>query len=133
MRYGFMAAAWDLFESAAKSLSNIRREPFGAPASLGSENWKVLLLLEGQVASIRRTRQIWQSGGATDLCRLLHEFSNRRASDDHDKVFGLLSLAKPGHGVVPDYNVDISETFRRTAWALIQATHSLDVWIGDQR
>lgn len=68
-----------------------------------------------------------------DLNRLLHEFSHRRASDDRDKVYGLLSLAQPGHGVVPDYNVDVEETFRRTACALIRATHSLDVWTGDQR
>lgn len=85
------------------------------------------------MASIRRIRENWQSGGATDLNRLLHEFSHRRASDDRDKIYGLLSLAEPGHGVVPDYNVDVSETFRRTACALIQATHSLDVWTGDQR
>lgn len=133
VRYGYMTAHWNIFEAAVTSLSSIRREPFGAQAISESENWKVLLLLESQVASIRRTRENWQSGEATDLSRLLHEFSNRLASDDHDKVFGLLSLAKPGHGVVPDYNVGVSETFRRTAWALIQSTHSLDVWTGDQR
>lgn len=270
IRYGAMSAPWDLLELAATVLSELRLEPSRAQAKLESENWKVLLLLESQVAGIRRIRKAWDAKGVTtrdyllhemllsddkgvrkasirrlkviceseavvrrdpllqeilesndmvtraasilqlrknwsdmlhgslrqalssgnqrtqatnirrrlitlestseavnltnllneilesnhlksqtayirqvcekwqaeaakSLNQLLQEFSNRRASDDRDKLFGLLSLASPGHGVIPDYTLDVSETFRNTVLCLIKASGSLDVWSGDQR
>lgn len=128
-----MSIPWDTLASAAASLASLKREPSRALAKLEFENWKVLLRLESQVMSLCRTRQDWRLEGATDLGHLLHEFSNRHASDDRDKVFGLLSLARPGHGVVPDYNLDVGETFQNTALCLIEASKSLDIWTGDQR
>lgn len=133
IRYGPAFMSWDLLESAAATLSKLQRDPLRAQTKLESENWKVLLLLEIQVCRIRRIRQDWQLEGATDLGQLLHEFSSRHASDDRDKVFGLLSLATPGHGVIPDYNLNVGETFRNTALCLIKSSRSLDVWTGDQR
>lgn len=270
IRYGAMSAPWDLLELAATVLSELRLEPSRAQAKLESENWKVLLLLESQVAGIRRIRKAWDAKGVTtrdyllhemllsddqgvraanirrlkvireseavarldpllqeilesndmvtraasilqlrknwsymlhgslrqalssgnqrtqatnirrrlitlettseavnltnllneilesnrleiqtanirqvcekwqaeaakNLNQLLQEFSNRRASDDRDKLFGLLSLASPGHGVIPDYTLDVNETFRNTVLCLIKASGSLDVWSGDQR
>lgn len=89
--------------------------------------------LESRTASVRRIRDGWRSEAAKSLNQVLQEFSSRRASDDRDKVFGLLSLASPGHDVVPDYTLDVSETFRNTVLCLIKASGSLDVWTGDQR
>lgn len=133
VRYGPISAPWHLLEAAAFALSQLKRKPSAGQTKLEPEIWKLLLLLESRISSIQRIRRNWQLEGATSLGYLLHEFSNRRASDDRDKVFGLLSLSKPGHGVVPDYTLDVAEIYRDTALSLIESSSSLDVWIGDQR
>lgn len=105
----------------------------GHQSALEPENLKVLTLLKLQLLSLERTRRRWHEEEGIELTRLLQEFSVRKASDDRDKVYGLLSLAKPGHGIRPYYGDDVFQAYRRVALSLIRTDRSLSCWSGDQR
>lgn len=135
VQYGTTAASWEVFSRAAQVLS---REDIGTTdlayqSVLESENSKVLTLLKRQLLSLEGTRRRWNTEGGIELIRLLQEFSVRKASDDRDKVYGLLSLAKPGHFIDADYSHDVLHTYRMVALELIRADTSLSCWSGDQR
>lgn len=135
VHYGNTVASWRVLVDAAVALSpsNIGLPP--AVTRLEPENLKVLSLLHSRVSTLQRTRDTWRTHGGVELVRLLHEFSNRRASDDRDKVYGLLGLAKQGYDILPNYEPehDVLTTYCDTAFGVIQAEESLTCWIGDQK
>lgn len=103
-------------------------------SGIETENIKVFVLFANQLAGLEETRRRWRAEGGTDLVRLLQEFSDRQASDDRDKVYGLLSLAKEDQKYIkPNYELDVFETYRATVLALIGKGRSLACWAGDQK
>lgn len=126
VQYGSVVVPWAVLERAAKAMSR------GHNSNLEPEHQNVLTRLATQLSSLEQTRRRWRAEGGIQLIRLLQEFSDRKASDDRDKVYGLLSLAKQGHLVMPDYSHDVFETYRSTALSLIRADASLSCWAGDQ-
>lgn len=135
VQYGTTAASWELFRRVAQVLSEADNEnlDLGRQSALEPENLKVLTLLKLQLLSLERTRRRWNEEEGIELIRLLQEFSVRKASDDRDKVYALLSLAKPGHGIRPYYGDDVFQAYRRVALSLIRTDTSLSCWSGDQR
>lgn len=132
VQYGTVSAPWRIFTGAVSVLSSNPRN-LASWAGLEPENCQVLALLSNQLSTLERTRQQWHSDGGAHLLHLLQEFSNRQASDDCDKVYGLLGLAKNRHIIEPDYRLGILEVYRSTALALIRSDSSLACWVGDQR
>lgn len=133
VQYGTITASWRVFSRATKALSSPGAGHSRFLSALEPENRKVLSLLMNQSSTIERTRQRWRAEGGTALVRLLQEFSHRQASDDRDKVFGLLSLAKRTHLMTPNYSLDVYQTYREAALSSIRAESSLDCWAGDQK
>lgn len=132
VQYGSIAAPWQVLDRAMTAMSRIDIEDLGYNSTLEPENRKVLALLASQLSSLDQTRRRWHAEGGIELFHLLQEFSNRKASDDRDKVYGLLGLAKQGHRIKPDYSHDVFKTYRSTALSLLQADASLFCWAGDQ-
>ncbi|KAJ4287344.1 hypothetical protein N0V90_012742 [Kalmusia sp. IMI 367209] len=64
------------------------------------------------------------------LLTLLQKFRNRRASDPRDKVYALLSLAKPNgkkQNILPDYILSEREVYIQATLEIISDTKSLAV------
>jgi hypothetical protein len=135
VRYGNITTSWQVFVQAANTWSMPQTRELAHRVALEEENIKVLELFENQVSGLERTRRRWRAGGGTSLVRLLQEFSHRQASDDRDKVYGLLSLAKKQQKarIDLDYSGNVLDTYRNTALALIKTEASLACWFGDQR
>lgn len=129
VQYGTISVPWPILVRAAKTFSTFPN----AYESLESDDKKVFSLVESQVSNIERTRIKWRTDGGNDLVRLLQEFSSRQASDDRDKVYGVLSLAKDGHSIVPDYNLDVFLSYQKVALALMNGSSGLTCWVGDQK
>lgn len=129
IHYGTFSVPWTVLTRAAKTPSAFANMKI----LVESENWKVLSLVESQVSNIDRTRVRWLTDGGNDLVQLLQEFSNRQASDDRDKVYGVLSLARDGHAILPDYNLDLFQAYRNVALALMNKCPGLTCWLGDQK
>ncbi|KAJ0109981.1 hypothetical protein J7T55_014783 [Diaporthe amygdali] len=134
IQYGTITAHWKVFVLAAKFWSLAGTGYLRGMAAIGTENVKVFTRFANQLSSLERTRSKWLADGGADLVRILQEFSDREASDDRDKVYGLLSLAKQGpRSIRPDYKLDVYETYRATALSLIRDGQSLACWAGDQK
>lgn len=118
----------------AKTWSLPKTRQVANSSGIEPENLKVFVLFANQLTGLEETRRRWQADGGTDLVRLLQEFSDRQASDDRDKVYGLLSLAKHDQKYIwPNYELDVFGTYRATALALIGRGGSLACWAGDQK
>lgn len=135
IRYGNLMTSWQVFVQAANTWSMPQTRELAHRATLEAENIKVMDLFESQVAGLERTRRRWRAAGGTSFARLLQEFSHRKASDDRDKVYGLLSLTKQEQQafIDLDYCGSVLDTYRDTALALLKAETSLGCWTGDQR
>ncbi|KAJ4420840.1 hypothetical protein N0V82_004135 [Gnomoniopsis sp. IMI 355080] len=129
VQFGAISVPWPVLVGASKVISDC----MDVRTTIEPENTKVLVLLASQVSNIERTRSRWHADGGIDLVRLLQEFSNRQASDDRDKVYAILSLASPGHHVVPEYGGDVLKTYRVTALSLLNSGTGLRCWAGDQK
>ncbi|KAE8448242.1 hypothetical protein EG329_009673 [Mollisiaceae sp. DMI_Dod_QoI] len=76
-------------------------------------------------------REVWMDGRDRALLPLLRRFSGRKASDDRDKVFALLSLAPTQTQITPDYTLSVSAVFQTTVLDIFKTTKSLSVLAGD--
>lgn len=132
VHFGNVSAPWKVLVGAASVTSSVRREST-ALAELEFENFKVLELFQNQLLSLEETRRIWKADRGSNLGRLLQQFSDRQASDDRDKVYGLLSLAKQGHNIQPNYELDVQQTYINTFLSIIKSDVSLVCWAGDQK
>lgn len=132
IQLGNISAHWEVFVKAANVISSARRES-PALAALDPENTKVLELFQDKLLNFEQTRRRWHADGGTDLGHLLQQFSSCEASDDRDKVYGLLGLAKKGHNIRPDYRLDVLETYKNSALSIIHANASSACWAGDQQ
>jgi len=76
-------------------------------------------------------RELWTEGQQNTLLPLMRCFSGRKAGDDRDKVYALLSLAREWKSIAPDYSLNIKEVFQNTVLDIIKSTKTLAVLIGD--
>ncbi|KAH8763202.1 heterokaryon incompatibility protein-domain-containing protein, partial [Diaporthe sp. PMI_573] len=134
VRYGTITMYWDALVATADVWSSPETRLVATSAGIEPENLKVFALFTNQLIGLEQTRRKWRTQGGTDLARLLQEFSDRQATDDRDKVYGLLGLAKQDqHDIEAAYGLDVSETYRVTALTLIGNRGSLACWCGDQK
>ncbi|KAH9224348.1 heterokaryon incompatibility protein-domain-containing protein, partial [Leptodontidium sp. 2 PMI_412] len=90
LHYDTTTAPWDMFVKAAQ---NYTKNSF-APriSSFPREYSDVLSFFSRIVLDIYHLRCQWGKAETTTLLSLLRQFSNRKASDDRDKVYALLGL-----------------------------------------
>ncbi|KAI1130741.1 heterokaryon incompatibility protein-domain-containing protein [Nemania abortiva] len=100
--YGNVTAPWNMFVQAAETIKSQPHRLIGE-----AEYVKVLSLF---------TRQ---------------RFSDRKATDERDKIYALLGLAKEEGLLVPNYSVDIYTLYEETAIALIKNYYNLALFLGD--
>lgn len=134
IQYGPITLHWETLVETANVWSLPKTRKVAESAGIEPENLRVFSRFANQVTGLEQTRRRWHAEGGTDLVRLLQEFSDRQATDDRDKVYGLLSLAKQNQKFIkPDYQLEVFETYRATALALIGKGGSLACWTGDQK
>lgn len=134
IHYGTISLPWEILVATANVWSLPKTKQFASSAGIETENLKVFTLFANQLNGLEQARRKWHADGGTDLVRLLQEFSGRQASDDRDKVYGLLSLAKQGQQyITANYFFDVFHTYRFTALAIIANGESLVCWAGDQK
>lgn len=123
VHYGTVSVSWDICCLATYISGRLLAE-------LEPENSKVLNLFSNRMMSLQWTRQKQGTYQGTDLVYLLQQFSDRQASDDRDKVYGLLGLSNSLYDIWPNYDLDTVETYKNVALSLVQI--SLACWVGDQ-
>lgn len=134
IQYGTTTLPWEALVATAEVWSLPQARQLAINAGIEPENLKVFALFANQLTGLEQTRTKWRAEGGIDLVRLLQEFSDRQASDDRDKVYGILSLAKQGQRYIePNYILDVFGTYRATALSLIGNGGSLACWAGDQK
>ncbi|RSL41564.1 hypothetical protein CEP54_015780 [Fusarium duplospermum] len=128
LRYGNVSAPWGMIADAASSRPN--RLVVGAHGIVSIDDAKVLNLLS-RVEEIDRFRRAWGENDRPNILSLLREFSNRKASDERDKIYALLSLCDYKTGIWPDYSLEVRETYKMATLDIIQHARSLSVLTGD--
>lgn len=132
IRYGTIEISWEAMVAAADVWSLAETRQVATDAGIETENLKVLDLFANQLIGLEKTREKWRTEGGTDLVRLLQEFSDRHATDDRDKVYGIRSLVKPDQQYInPSYELNVYGTYKATALALIRNGGTLACWAGD--
>ncbi|KAF4633568.1 hypothetical protein G7Y89_g4550 [Cudoniella acicularis] len=129
MVYGSSIAPWDMFVAAARWES--RNRASSTPLSFPHEYSTVLSYFSRMILDIERMRRVWNSAQLTGLLPLLRRFSGRRASDDRDKVYALLSLARKQTSIKPNYFLSVPLVFQTSVLDIIKRTKSLTVLAGD--
>lgn len=134
VQYGTITLPWESLVATANTWSLPKTRQVANSAGIEPENLKVFALFANQLIGLEQARRKWHDECGTELVRLLQEFSDRQATDDRDKVYGLLSLVKLGQWYIePDYSLSTFETYMTTALALIEKHKSLACWTGDQK
>ncbi|KAK5659447.1 hypothetical protein OQA88_648 [Cercophora sp. LCS_1] len=125
VRYGAVEAPWDMLVAAASSSWN--------PSVIGPDNAKVLRYLSRHIQPFEHLRARWSPKSGVPLLTLLQDFCARRATDERDKVYGLLGLTSEGQRslIRPNYTAWARDVYRDAAVALIGHTGSLSLWTGD--
>ncbi|TVY80898.1 Heterokaryon incompatibility protein 6, OR allele [Lachnellula suecica] len=127
--YGSATAPWEMFVNAARWDS--RNRTSSAPLNFPREYSTVLAYFSRFILDINHMRELWRHGKQTSLLLLLRRFSGRRASDDRDKVYALLSLVRNQTSIFPNYSLTVPEVFQATVLDIIRTTRSLGVLAGD--
>ncbi|CAG8977013.1 hypothetical protein HYALB_00008871 [Hymenoscyphus albidus] len=127
--YGSSVAPWEMLVNAARWLSRNRIST--TPFCFSNDNLTVLSYVSRISLDIERMRETWNTGKQTPLLSLLRRFKDRKASDEKDKVYALLSLAQSKTSIVPDYSLSVSRVFQNATLDIIKESGSLSVLIGD--
>ncbi|KAF5982898.1 heterokaryon incompatibility (het-6OR allele) [Fusarium coicis] len=137
VQYGNVKVPWEVLAHSANTCDGLGwgRQDTGSELFLGieREHAKVLPVLSKQIFEIERLRMEWSDGKETTLLSLLQEFSSRKATDDRDKVFALLGLAKDIKTIKPEYSLSTVEVYRSTITDLIKHSGSLTALSGDMK
>lgn len=126
MVYGSAFAPWSMFVNAAKWSSP---QSHTSPHAFPAECFSVLAYFSRKILDIDQRRQSWRTGKRTGLLPLLRRFSGRKASDDRDKVYALLSLSCTS--MAPDYSLDVATVYKKTVLDIIKSTSSLTALAGE--
>ncbi|KAG4438617.1 hypothetical protein IFR05_005900 [Cadophora sp. M221] len=134
LHYDTTTAPWDMFVKAAQQYTKNSFVP--AISSFPREYSDVLSFFSRLVLDIYHLRCQWGRAETTTLLSLLRQFSNRKASDDRDKVYALLGLvtkntASDWPTISPDYSLDTVTVFKNTVLGIIESTGSLSILTGD--
>ncbi|KAF4425031.1 heterokaryon incompatibility (het-6OR allele) [Fusarium acutatum] len=137
VQYGNVNVPWEVLARSANTCDNLgwgRQDP-GSELFLGieREHAKVLPVLSKQIFEIERLRMEWDDGKVTTLLSLLQEFSSCKATDDRDKVFALLGLARDIKTIKPNYSLSTVQVYRSTVIDLIKHSGSLTALSGDMK
>ncbi|KAF5683290.1 heterokaryon incompatibility (het-6OR allele) [Fusarium circinatum] len=137
VQYGNVKVPWEVLVSSANTCDSLGwgRKDTGSELFLDIEREyaKVLPVLSKQISEIERLRMEWDDGKATTLLSLLQDFSSRRATDDRDKVFALLGLARDIKTILPNYSLNTVQVYRNTVINLIKHSGSLTALSGDMK
>lgn len=125
---GNVTAPWEMFAQAARSSAlapNI--------TTILKDDGVIFRGFAGIVTDIDHRREAWrgQTPSRGNFLSILREFSSRRASDDRDKVYALLTLAEGLTSIVPDYDLDTPEVFTNTIKDVIRTDSTLHGLCGD--
>jgi heterokaryon incompatibility protein (HET) len=122
--YGPMKDSLEILGDASRFYSQRKySHPFN---SYPREHLRVLDKFAQTVGDIQRLRQTWISKGEASLLPLLRQFSGRGVSDDRDRVYALLGLAKEGV-ITPNYSLGVDDVFQDAVLAALRETGTLDV------
>ncbi|KAH7327084.1 hypothetical protein BKA65DRAFT_509902 [Rhexocercosporidium sp. MPI-PUGE-AT-0058] len=132
--YDTVTAPWEMFVKAAQSYTKSSLSP--TISQFPREYSDVLSFFSRIVLDIYHLRCRWQNFETTTLLSLLWQFSNRKASDDRDKVYALLGLVteigdSSSPIISPDYSLDTVRVFKNTVLGIIDSTGSLSILMGD--
>jgi hypothetical protein len=128
LRYGGVSAPWEMVAEAA--LTHFQRARIDHDSPISRDDIKVLNLLS-RVQDIDSFRRAWGENDKPSILSLLREFSNRKASDERDKVYALLGLCDQNTGIRPDYLSEVRETYMLATIDIILHSQSLSVLTGD--
>ncbi|KAL6904743.1 heterokaryon incompatibility domain-containing protein [Trichoderma evansii] len=130
VRYGEVAASWDLLVEVTKALSRWDFAAMRYPSSISADCLKVFHLLS-RISDLDRFRRDWRFVQSTDLLSLLRHFGHRKASDNRDRVYALLGLCNESVALRPNYQLDQTQVYTASVLAIIKNTRSLAVMYGD--
>ncbi|KAL8377374.1 hypothetical protein RB595_008179 [Gaeumannomyces hyphopodioides] len=107
VRLGDVSAPWDLLVRAAKHPCMLPESKSQSPGAttgqqeiqLQPEYTKVLQRFAPTILNIEALRARWLDGGGSPMLSLLQEFGHRGATDERDKVYALMGLARTNHPV----------------------------------
>ncbi|KAJ2989289.1 hypothetical protein NUW58_g3549 [Xylaria curta] len=128
VRYGNASAPWAMLVDIATAYS---QEAFLKYTTVVSDDNMKVLKLFSRVIDIDRLRQAWVEGQRPTLLSLLRDFSYRRASDDRDRIYGLLGLCDSKTRVSPNYYLSAKEAYISAAISFIRTDQSLSILSGD--
>ncbi|KAI8722882.1 HET domain-containing protein [Fusarium sp. LHS14.1] len=128
LRYGDVSAPWEMAAEAA--LTHFQRDRNDHVSPVSRDDIKVLNLLS-RVQDIDNFRRTWGENDRPNILSLLRDFSNRKASDERDKVYALLGLCDQHTGIRPDYSSEVRETYMLATIDIILHSQSLSVLTGD--
>ncbi|KAJ2998879.1 hypothetical protein NUW58_g183 [Xylaria curta] len=79
-----------------------------------AEHHKVVSRFTRQILDLENLRMEWKATKGANLLSLLHRFWDRKATNERDKIYALLSLANKGSLFAPDYSVSVHKLL--TSW-----------------
>ncbi|KAK3320443.1 heterokaryon incompatibility protein-domain-containing protein [Cercophora scortea] len=115
--WGGVNAPWSMFSRAANNIGTLSM-------SLKQSYKKVLGHFARTVIKIDNLQRRFRAEHGVDLHHLLTGFTSRRSTDDRDRIFGLLGLAKPGNSIVPDYGLEVIDVYQTAAVALLNESRT---------
>ncbi|KAK0625099.1 heterokaryon incompatibility protein-domain-containing protein [Bombardia bombarda] len=118
VRWGAVTAPWSMFSDAARNISSqfLDDDP---------ELSKVLGLFARSVLKMDELRARFNLEEGVSLAYLLTGLTDKQATDERDKVFGLLGLAKSGLALKPNYEQDITSVYTSAAIAILNESGSV--------
>lgn len=132
--YDTTTTCWEMFVKAAQTCT--KNSSSLAMSSFPREYSDVLSFFSRIVLDIYHLRCRCENAETTTLLSLLRKFSNRKASDDRDKVYALLGLVTETTAsktliMQPNYSWNTVTVFENTVFGIIQETGSLSILTGD--
>lgn len=130
VRCGNVAVSWKLLVRVARVLSRWESVHARYPSSIPADDLKVFNLFSRAI-DLDQFRKNWRESQGANLLSLLRYFGQRKASDDRDRVYGLLGLCNEATDIRPDYGLDVGSVYMAPVIETINNTKSLSVLYGD--
>ncbi|KAI1480968.1 heterokaryon incompatibility protein-domain-containing protein [Daldinia eschscholtzii] len=139
VQYGCSVAPLELFFRAARVIQILNMEDI-LLKEFPPETTKVIRWFAESIINIQESIGSHRSVSRIDvnkhfssklLLTLLRATSNRKASDERDRVYALLGLLPVNLGIFPNYRVTTPRVYIEVVRRIIATTRSLDVLCGD--
>ncbi|KAK6956678.1 hypothetical protein Daesc_001957 [Daldinia eschscholtzii] len=139
VQYGCSVAPLELFFYAARVVQILNMGD-SLLKKFPPETMKVLRWFAESIINIQESKGSHRSVSRIDvnkhvsaklLLTLLRATSNRKASDERDRVYALLGLLPVNLGIFPNYRVTTPRVYTEVVRRIIATTRSLDVLCGD--